>query len=262
MRLRMRRRWWTRVELSCGRSRACGRQLLLRPRMEGMSSGCRLGAGGWECPVVTWRPGGPIWSAGGGGRRGAVAFSFRAWLGRGPAICEVAWVGVCGGSQFAWAAFRGRGGWAWVFWGLRGGRVRATGWGGRAAGRGLPSVGVCGLSSVGGGEGCLADGSVAGVCWCSGGWGVPVSRGPGVRDGGRVWVSGGAARGEGHGRGLRGGMCCVVVCVRSQRRACVVSCRLGSLEEKLAVFCCRGKDFTDELAYLVDLLVSGGKGVC
>ena len=32
-------------------------------RMEGMSSGCRLGAGGWGGPVVTWRPGGPIWSA-------------------------------------------------------------------------------------------------------------------------------------------------------------------------------------------------------
>ena len=42
----------------------------------------------------------------------------------------------------------------------------------------------------------------------------------------------------------------------------VVSCRPGGLEEKLAVFCCRGKDFADELAYLVDLLVSGGKGVC
>ena len=38
--------------------------------------------------------------------------------------------------------------------------------------------------------------------------------------------------------------------------------RPGGLEEKLAVFCCRGKDFADELAYLVDLLVSGGKGVC
>ena len=33
-------------------------------------------------------------------------------------------------------------------------------------------------------------------------------------------------------------------------------------EEKLAVFCCRGTDFADELAYLVDLLVTGGKGVC
>ena len=57
-------------------------------------------------------------------------------------------------------------------------------------------------------------------------------------------------------------MCCVGVCVRSQRRACVDSCRPGGLEEKLAVLCCRGKDFADKLAYLVDLLVSGGKGVC
>ena len=32
-------------------------------RMEGMSSGCRLGTGGWGGPAVTWRPGGPIWSA-------------------------------------------------------------------------------------------------------------------------------------------------------------------------------------------------------
>ena len=59
----------------------------------------------------------------------------------------------------------------------------------------------------------------------------------GARDGGRVWVSGWAARGEGHGRGLCGGVCRVGVCVRSPRRACVVSCRQGGLEEKLAVFC-------------------------
>ena len=45
-----------------------------------------------------------------------MAFSFWAWLGRGPAMCEVVWVGVRGGEQFAWAAFRGRRGWAWVFW--------------------------------------------------------------------------------------------------------------------------------------------------
>ena len=87
--------------------------------------------------------------------------------------------------------------------------------------------------------------------------------GPGAaRDGGCVWVSGWAARGEGHGRGLRRGVCCVGICVRLQQRACVVSCTLGGLEEKLASFCCRGKEFADELAYLVDLLVSGGKGVC
>ena len=58
------------------------------------------------------------------------------------------------------------------------------------------------------------------------------------------------------------GVCCVVVCVRLQRRACVVSCRPGGLEEKLAVFCGRGKDFADQPAYLVHLLVSGGKRVC
>ena len=38
-------------------------------RSEGMSSSCRLGVGGWGGPPVTWRPGGPVWSAavGGGG---------------------------------------------------------------------------------------------------------------------------------------------------------------------------------------------------
>ena len=84
----------------------------------------------------------------------------------------------------------------------------------------------------------------------------------GARDGGCVWVSGWAATGEGHGWGLRGGVYCVAVCVRSGRRACVVSCRPGGLEVKLAVFCGRGKDFADELAYWVHLLVSGGKRVC
>ena len=67
---------------------------------------------------------------------------------------------------------------------------------------------------------------------------------------------------EGQGRGLRGGVCCVGVCVRLQRRACVVSCRQGGLEEKIAIFCGRGKDLADEHAYLVHLLVSGGKMVC
>ena len=68
--------------------------------------------------------------------------------------------------------------------------------------------------------------------------------------------------GGGHGRRLLGGVCCVGVCVRLQRRACVVSCRPGGLEEKLAVFCGCGKDFADEHAYLVHLLVSGVKRVC
>ena len=61
--------------------------------------------------------------------------------------------------------------------------------------------------------------------------------GPGAaRASGRVWAAGWVAGGEGQGRGLRGGGCCVSVCVRLQRCACVVSCRPGGLEEKLAVF--------------------------
>ena len=63
-------------------------------------------------------------------------------------------------------------------------------------------------------------------------------------------------------RGLCDWVRCVGVCVRSPRRACVGSRRPGGFEEKLAVFCCRGKDLADELPYPVDLLVSGGKGVC
>ena len=53
----------------------------------------------------------------------------------------------------------------------------------------------------------------------------------------------------------------VGVGVRLQRRACVVSCRPGRLEENLAVFCGRGKDFADKCAFLVNLLVGGGKRV-
>ena len=55
-----------------------------------------------------------------------------------------------------------------------------------------------------------------------------------------------------------GRVCCVGVCVCLQQGACVVTCRPGGLDKKLAVFCGRGKDFADEYAYLVDLLVSGG----
>ena len=199
---------------------------------------------------MTWRPGGPIRSgSGGGGRRRAAVFSFWTSLGRGPAMCEVVWVGVRGGKTFAWV-FGGQGGLAWVFWGV-------------PLGVGLPAVGVCGLPGVGPGEGCPAGGSVAGVCCFVGGWGRPVSRGPGVRAMvGVCGLPGGLRGGRGMGWDRAGGVCCVGVCVGSQRRACVVSCRPGGMEEKLAVFCGRGKDFADELAYLVHPLVSGGKRVC
>ena len=83
-----------------------------------------------------------------------------------------------------------------------------------------------------------------------------------ARDGGRAWAAGWEAGGEGRGRGSRGVVCCVGVGVPLQWRPCVVSCRPGGSEEKLAVFCGRGKDFADEHAYLVHLLVSGGKRVC
>ena len=79
-----------------------------------------------------------------------MAFSFWAWLGPGPAMFEVVWVGVSGGEQFAWAAFRGREGWAWVFCGVCGGRGRATGWGGCAAGRGAPLGGCVWVVECGG----------------------------------------------------------------------------------------------------------------
>ena len=63
-------------------------------RMESMSSACRLGAGGWGGPgrdLAARRA--DLVGSGGGGRRGAVAFSFWAWLGRGPAMCGLASAG-------------------------------------------------------------------------------------------------------------------------------------------------------------------------
>ena len=90
-------------------------------RMEGMSPGCRLGAGGLGGPgrdLAARRA--DLVGCGGGGRRGAAAFSFWARLGR---VLQCARsCGLCQrGEQFAWAAFRGRGGWAWVLWGVCGG---------------------------------------------------------------------------------------------------------------------------------------------
>ena len=107
-----------------------------------------------------------------------MAFSFRASLGRGPAMCEVVWVGVRGGEQFAWAAFRGRGGVGlgllgcargacaghWVGWACRGARGSSQGvcagcrvWG---VVRGVWRVGVCracaGVCAGGGGTYCGA----------------------------------------------------------------------------------------------------------
>ena len=232
-------------------------------RMEGMSSGCSLGAGGWGGPVVTWRPGGPILSAA-AGEGGAGLWPSPSGLGWARILqcarsCGLASAGGNSSRGMHSGAGGAGPGSSGVCVGGVGGPLGGVG---VPRGAGLPSAVVCGLSSVGGGERCPAGGCVAGVCWCSGGWGRPVSRGPGLRA--MVGVCGSQVEqreGGGNGRGLCSGVCCVGVCVRLPR-ACVGSCRPGGLEEKLAVFCCRGKDFADELSYLVDLLVSGGKGVC
>ena len=183
-------------------------------RMEGMSSGCRLGAGSWGGPVVTWRPGGPIWSAA-AGERGPGLWPFPSGLG---------WAGVlqyvrlCGLASAGGNSSRG------LHSGVGGGGpgssgVCAGGVGGRLGGMGvlrgagLLSAGVCGLSSVGGGEGCQAVGCVAGVCWCSGGWERPVSRGPGVRAMVGVCGSPGWQReGRGMGGGVGWGVLCRCMC--------------------------------------------------
>ena len=81
----------------------------------------------------------------------------------------------------------------------------------------LSPWGVCGLSSVGGGDGCPAGGCVAGLCWCSGGWGRPVSRGPGVRA--MVGVCGSPPeQREGRGMGRDCAVGCVVLVYVSARR--------------------------------------------
>ena len=190
-------------------------------RMEGMSLGCNLGAGGWGGPVVTWRPGGPIWSAA-AGEGGA---------GLWPSPSGLGWAGVlqcvrlCGLASAGGNSSRGLHSGA----GVRGSGssgVCAGGVGGPLGGVGVPrgagllSAGVCRLSSVGGGEGCPAGGCVAGVCWCSGGWGRPVSRGPGVRAMVGVCGSPGEQR---EGRGMGGD--CAVGCVVSV----YVSARRGAL---------------------------------
>ena len=233
-------------------------------RMEGMSSGCRLGVGGWGGPAVTWRPGGPIWSPavgeGGVGLRSSP--SGLGWAG--VLQCVRFWGLASAGGDSSRGLHSGAGGGGPGFSGVcAGGVCEPQGRVGVPWGVGLPSVGVCGLSSVAGGEACPAGGAVAGVCCCLGGWGRPMWRGLGLRAMVGVCGSpGGQQGGAGAWAGIARGGCCVGVCVRSQRCACVVSCRPGSLEEKLAVFCGRGKDFADELAYMVHSLVSGGKRVC
>ena len=215
-------------------------------------------------PAVTGQPGEPIWWAA-VGEGGAGLWSSPSGLGWGGVLQCVRLFGLAsaGGNISRGLHSGAEGGGPGLSGVCTGGVCGPLGGMGVPWGMGLPSVGVCGLSGVGGGEGCPAGGSVAGVCCCLGGWVRPVSRGRGVRALVGVCGSPGGQQGGGvMGGDCAGGGCCVVVCVRSQRSACVVSCRPGGLEEKLAAFCDRDKDFADELAYLVHLLVSGGKRVC
>ena len=191
-------------------------------RMEGMSSGCRLGAGGWGGPVMTWRPGGPIWSAA-AGEGGA---------GLWPSPSGLGWARVLQCARLCGLASAGGNRLRGLHSGARGGvpgssGVCAGGVGGPLCGVGVPpgagllSAGVCGFSSVGGGEGCPAGGSVAGVCWCSGGCGRPVPRGPGLRA--MVGVSGSPVE-QREGRGM-GGDCAVgcAVSVYVSARRCALA---------------------------------------
>ena len=159
---------------------------------------------------MTWRPGGPIWSAA-AGEGGA---------GLWPSPSGLGWAGVlqcvrlCGlasaGGNSSRGLHSGAGG-----GGPRSPGVCAGGVGGQLGGVGVPrgagllSAGVCGLSSVWGGEGCPGAGCVAGVCWCSGRLGRPVSRGPGVRAMVGVCGSPGEQR-EGRGMGGYSAVGCVV----------------------------------------------------
>ena len=180
-------------------------------RMEGMSLGCRLGMGGWGGPAVPWRPGGPIW-LGAVGEGGAGLWSSPSGLGLAGVLqcvrlCGLASAGGTSSRGLHSGAGRGGPGFSVV---CAGGVCGPLGRVGVLRGVALHSVGVWGFSSAGGAEGCKAGGTVAGVCCCLGGWGRPVSRGPGVRA--NVGVCG-SPGGQREGRDMGGD--CPVGCVVS-----------------------------------------------
>ena len=190
-------------------------------RMEGMSSGRRLGVGGWGGLAVTWRPCGPILSAA-VGEGGAGLRSSPSGLGWAGVLQCVRLYGLASaGGNNSRGLHSGAGGDGPGFSGVCvGGVCGPLGGVGVPRGVGLPSVGVCGLSSVGGGEGCPAGTSVAGVCCCLGGWGRPVSRGLRVRA--MVGVCGSPA-GQREGRGMN------VDCAVGRVVSVYVSARSGAL---------------------------------
>ena len=168
-------------------------------RMEGMSSGCRLGMCGWGGPAEIWRPGGPIWSAavgeGGAGLRSSP--SGLGWAG----VLQCAGLRSAGGNSSRLLHSGAAGGGPEISGVCAGGACGPLGGMGVLWGVGLPVVGVCGLSCAGGGEGCPAGRSVAGVRCGWGGWGRLLSWGPGVRALTGVCGPPGGKRG---GRGMGG----------------------------------------------------------
>ena len=144
-------------------------------RMEGMSSGCRLGPGGWVGPTVTWRPGGPIWSAaageGGSGLRSSPSGLASAWVLQCVRLCGLASAGGNSSLGLHFGAGEVGRGSPGV---CAGGVCGPLGGLGVPLGVGLIGLGVCGLPGVGDREGCPAGRSVAGVCCCLGGRGRPM----------------------------------------------------------------------------------------
>ena len=165
-------------------------------------------------PVVTWRPGGPVWSAAAG----------EGGTGLRPSPSGLGWARVLQCARLFWLASAEGNSSHGLHSGAGG--LCAGGVGGPLGGVGVPrgagllSAGVCGLSSVGAGEGCPADGCVAGVFWCSGGWGRRVSRGLGLHAMVGVCGSPGEQR---EGRGMSWD--CAVGCAVSV----YVSARCGAL---------------------------------
>ena len=197
-------------------------------RMEAISSGFWLGAGGCKGPAAIQRPGVPIWSAAvcGGGvglRSPPSGFGWAALL-QFARVCASASAG--GNSSHRLHAGVGR-------VGLRVMGLRVGGVWGSLGGMGVPwrvglfVPGVCGLPGVGGGEVRMAGASVAGVCGCLGGEGRPVSRGLGLCTlVGGCGPLGGEWEGRGGGRGA--GLLCGMSALLSACSGVHVWPRVGS----------------------------------
>ena len=234
-------------------------------RMEGMSSGCRLRAGGWRGPSVTWRCCRPFLSAavGGGGAGLRSPPSGLGWACL--RECVTACASVSAGCNSSRGLHLGAGGFGPGVSGMLAGGVcgymvgLSVPWG-----LGLLAADVCGLLRVRGGEGRSAGGCVAGVCGLSGRSVRAVSRGLGLRallgvfrPLGGEW--GGRGRDGGRVEGCGAGFACVVSVYLSACSGAPVRPLVG--REVWRRSWLSSADFADKCAYLVDLLVGCGERV-